>query len=230
MEARLAGCVFEADSSLPNIVVQTPPKRVSRPARRGLRRAVCVLAALISLGAAAGRIQPDFAALAKEAAVALPPPPAWAPPEQALTWSVAELHAELARFTDTPPRVNMLRTQLMRPDHRWLVDFKGWFRDVQKPLKIRFQNQAWDCDDYANCFVAFAGLLGLKAGDTRGSLCVGWASVYYRKAFAGIRAGTAHAVVVIGSSKGLYVLDPQDGTMVALKDFPNRHTIEEINF
>ena len=55
------------------------------------------------------------------------------------------------------------RSKLLRADHRWLVDFKGWFRSVQKPLKIHFEDQLFDCDNYANCFVAFADLLGLHS-------------------------------------------------------------------
>ncbi|MES2693757.1 MAG: hypothetical protein V4773_09815 [Verrucomicrobiota bacterium] len=197
---------------------------------RGLRAAVCLLGLLASSAAGADRIVPDFAALARQAAVALPPPPRWVPMKETRTWTIDDVRAELSKFTDTPPRVNMLRSQLLRPDHRWLVDFKGWFRSVQKPLKIRFQDQVWDCDDYANCFVAFADLLGLKDGESRGALCVGWATVYYRKAFGGIRAGGAHAIVMVGTADGLYVLDPQDGALVSLRDFPNRDTIEEVNF
>lgn len=191
---------------------------------------VWLLGAVACAQAATNHVKPDFAELAKHASVALPPPPPWAPPPDAQLWTVEEVKAELARVTDTPPRVNMLRPSVLRPDHRWLVDFKGWFRAVQKPLKLRFKDQVWDCDDYANCFVAFADLLGMKSGETRGALCVGWATVYYRRPFAGIRAGGAHAIVVVATAQGLYILEPQDGTLVALRDFPNRDTIEEINF
>lgn len=191
---------------------------------------IWLLVASACAHAATGRVKPDFAELARQAAVVLPPPPPWAPPPDAQLWTIDEVKAELARITDTPPRVNMLRARVLRPDHRWLVDFKGWFRAVQKPLKLRFQDQVWDCDDYANCFVAFADLLGMKSGETRGALCVGWATVYYRRPFAGIRAGGAHAIVIVATAQGLYVLEPQDGTLAALRDFPNRDTIEEINF
>lgn len=198
---------------------------------RPVRFAIFWLLGLVACAhAATDRVKPDFAELAKHAAVALPPPPPWAPPPEAQLWSLDEVKAELARITDTPPRVNMLRPRVLRPDHRWLVDFKGWFRAVQKPLKLRFVDQVWDCDDYANCFVAFADLLGMKNGEARGALCVGWATVYYRRPFAGIRAGGAHAIVIVATAQGLYMLEPQDGTLVALRDFPNRDTIEEINF
>lgn len=174
-----------------------------------------------------GRVAPDFAALAKQAILTLPPPPAWEASAQVGVWTADDVAAELARITDTPPRVNFLRPQLLRPDHRWLVAFKAWFARVQKPLRIQFKDQVWDCDDFANCFVAFADLLAMQSGEVRGSFCIGWATVNYRRPFAGVRRG-AHAVVIVGTSEGLHVLEPQDGTMVPLRDFPNRDTIEEI--
>ena len=178
----------------------------------------------------AGRIAPDFAALAREAAVTLPPPPQWSPAQNVPSWSIDELEDEFRKHTDTPPRVNMVRTRLLRPDHRWAVEFVRWFRSVQKPLKLRYRDQSWDCDDYANCFVAFADLLVLKAGGSHGGMCVGRASIYYRRKFADVPAGSAHALVLLGTSDGLYLVEPQDGTIVALRQFPNRDTIEELNF
>ena len=177
-----------------------------------------------------GRIVPDLATLARQALISLPPPPAWGKNHDSTVWTVDEIKTEFGKITDTPPRVNSIRGKLVRADHRWLVDFKGWFRSVQKPLKIHFEDQLFDCDNYANCFVAFADLLALQAGESRGSFCIGWATVHYRNRFAGIRAGGAHAVVMVGTTQGLFVLEPQDGTMVALRDFPNRHTIEEVYF
>jgi len=178
---------------------------------------------------AQGKLVPDLEAVARSALLVLPPPPSWSANTGAGTWTIDDIKAELARHTDRPPRVNFVRTAMLRPDHAWLVNFKGWFRAIQKPLKMHFEHQLFDCDNYANAFVAFADLLALKAGEARGSACIGWASVYYRRPFAGIRAG-AHAVVVVGTSQGLHILEPQDGTMVSLAEFPNRHTIEEINF
>lgn len=199
--------------------------------RRGWRTGLCVLALALHAGAAdVGRAAPDFAALAKRALVTLPPPPAWIAAAGAPSWSVDEVQAEFAKFTDTPPRVNMLRTRLLRPDQRWMTEFVRWFRAVQKPLKIEFHDQAWDCDDYADCFTAFADLLVMKAGGSHSGLCIGRASVYYQRAFKGVRANTAHALVMVGTSEGFFLIDPQDGMTVALREFPNRNTIEEVNF
>ncbi len=206
-----------------------------------LRTRFCLVAAWVALlgssatgraepSAADGQIKPDFAALARDALITLPSPPPWDPKKTAGTWTIEDITAEFGKITDTPPRINFIRTPLLRPEHTQLVEFKNWFRKLEKPLKLRFVDQLWDCDNYASCFVAFADLLALRAGETRGSLCIGWASVFYRFKFAGIRAGGAHAVVILGTSQGLFIVEPQDGTMVALRDFPNRHTIEEVYF
>jgi hypothetical protein len=203
------------------------PRR--RPLLALLGAALLAVSPADAQNVAQGKLVPDLEAVARSALLVLPPPPAWAANTGAGTWTIDDIKAELARHTDRPPRVNFVRTAMLRPDHAWLVNFKGWFRTIQKPLKMHFEHQLFDCDNYANAFVAFADLLALKAGEARGSACIGWASVYYRRPFAGIRAG-AHAVVVVGTSQGLHILEPQDGTMVPLAEFPNRHTIEEINF
>lgn len=178
----------------------------------------------------AGKIVPNFGALAREAMTTLPHPPAWNTTKPASVWTIDDVKAEFAKITDKPPRVNSVRTILLRPDHGWPKDFNGWFQSVQKPLKIRFVDELWDCDNYANCFVAFADVIALKAGETRGSFCIGWATVYYQKPFAEIHAGGAHAVVIVGTNQGLYIIEPQNGTMVALGNFPNRDTMEEVFF
>jgi hypothetical protein len=177
-----------------------------------------------------GKIVPDFAAIARNALVTLPAPPSWKLNQGASLWTLDDVKAEFAKLTDTPPRVTSMRPQLLRADHGWAMEFRKWFLAAQKPMKMRFQEQLWDCDNYANGFVAFADLLALKEGEMRGSFCVGWATVSYQHAFAGIGVGGAHAVVIVGTTKGLFVLEPQDGTMVAMKDFPNRDTIEEVFF
>jgi hypothetical protein len=212
-----------------------PSERAGQPAAwRGLAVTVGLLCGMVAIaradGVASGQIKPDFAALAREAMITLPPPPVLDTSHGSAMWSIEDVKAELAKITDTPPRVNFLRSKLLLPDHAQLVDYKAWFHRLEKPLKLHFVEQLWDCDNYASCFVAFADLLALKSGETRGSLCVGWASVFYRFKFAGIKAGGAHAVVIVGTSKGFFIVEPQDGTMIALREFPNRNTIEEIYF
>ena len=214
--------------------------RNSGPARRPRVAALSGSASLLLLlclgtpgvGRAATRsagLSPQAAELAQQAMITLQPPPDWNTAEPAIISTIDEIKAEFAKVTDTPPQVNYIRTRFLRPDKSWVTRFKSWFRSLEKPLRMRYENQLWDCDNYANCFVAFADLLALKAGESRAPFCVGWATVYYQRPFAGIRAG-AHAVVIVGTKDGLFVIEPQDGTMVSLREFPNRHTIENVYF
>ena len=198
-----------------------------------LRLGVALILAGLAISAHAertGQLTPDFQALAKNSFIRLPPPPAWPAATPANRWTIDDLRAAFDRATDTPPRINHVSTEFVRPPTAWMDRFKTWFGKLEKPLRLRFENQQWDCDNYANCFVTFADLLALRAGESQGTLCVGWATVYYQKAFAGIAAGGAHAVVIVGTTDGLFIIEPQDGTMIALEKYPNRNTIEAVYF
>jgi hypothetical protein len=192
----------------------------------------CLLAATQPASAESersGRLTPDVESLAKGAFVRLPPPPAWDAEDAAGVWTAEEIRAAFARATDTPPQINHVRAEFLRPRAQWLREFKTWFAKLERPLKLRFEGEQWDCDNYANCFVTFADLLALRSGESRGTLGVGWATVYYRRPFAGIEGG-AHAVVIAATGEGLFVIEPQDGTMVPIEKFPNRDTIEAVYF
>lgn len=212
------------------------PPGAPRPAgrarrwRAGLALAVA-LGALAAVAHAAGRtgeLSPAATAQLRQAMVRLPPPPAWDKAADARPWTLDDLRAAFARVTDTPPEVDALHHTFLVPDEKWLKQFRGWFRTLEKKLDFHYEDQVWDCDNYANAFVAFADLLTLGAGES-GRVCIGWASVEYQTPFAGVGLG-AHAVVIAGTRQGLYVIEPQNGTMVPLREFPNRDTIVAVYF
>ncbi len=203
---------------------------------RFVGRLGAVLLALTPVAAAAknrwtesGYLTPSSATLANQKMITLPSPPEWDSSAPTRIWTIDDINAELARSTRTPPPVNFLRTSFVLPDHDWLVKFKKWFSRLEKPLKMRFDDQVWDCDNYANCFVAMSDLVNLGTQKEKGVLCIGWATVFYERPFAGIGRGP-HAIVIVGTSEGLFIIEPQNGTMAALRDFPNRHRIEVIYF
>lgn len=210
-----------------------PSVRGLGPVARG-----CFAAGLLSLLGAgtaladagrSGRLSPDAENLAKGAFVRLPAPPRWTEADAGGTWTAEEIRAAFARVTDTPPQINHVRSEFLLPRAEWLGRFKTWFAKLERPLRLRFEGEQWDCDNYANCFVTFTDLLALRDGENRGTLAVGWATVYYRRPFAGIEGG-AHAVVIAATAEGLYMIEPQDGTMVPLEKFPNRDSIEAVYF
>lgn len=190
---------------------------------------LCAAGVVCANGERSGRLSPDVEALAKGAFVKLPAPPRWTQADAGGVWTLEELSAAFARVTDTPPQINHVRHEFLLPRTAWLGRFKGWFAKLERPLRLRFEGEQWDCDNYASCFVTFADLLALRDGENRGTLGVGWATVYYRRPFAGIQGG-AHAVVIAATAEGLVIIEPQDGTMVPLEKFPNRDSIEAVYF
>jgi hypothetical protein len=176
------------------------------------------------------RVEPDLIALAKLAMITLPPPPAWPAAAAGTNWSVEDFSLEFAKSSDHAPRVIYSRTSFVRPPHAWLVAFAEWFNRLQKSLKLTYKDEAWDCDDFARCFVAFADMVALGAGESRGSICMGWATVFNRESFAGVDAGGGHAVVVVATSKGIFVIEPSNGKMAALGKYPNRDEFEDVYF
>lgn len=201
---------------------------------RGARAWVaCILAVLahplLSAPPAAQVLIPDLAALAKQQKVVIPEPPAWIKTVSLPLWSVDDVAAGFKQVTDKPPQFSYSRTAFVRPDHAWLVAFDKWFRQMTKALKIGYVDEVFDCDNFARCFVAFADLAAMRGGENRGSICLGWATVFNREAFSGVAAGGAHAVVIVGTSDGLFVVEPQSGKMVALTKYPNRDEFVEVN-
>jgi len=173
---------------------------------------------------------PDESALASQGAIELPPPPDWVPAASAPLRSIEELTLELRQNCDSHPQMIHQAESFVRPDHRWLQAYVKWFIKLNKPLHLQYEDQAFDCDKFSRCFVAFADLLALKGGEHRASICVGWVSVLNDSAFGGIEAGGGHALVIADSTEGLFIIEPQTGAMVPLARYPNRDQLQKVNF
>lgn len=199
---------------------------------RAILSAACALAALAAqarAGSAPERLSPDFASLARQPMIVLPRPPDWiAGPGSAS--DVAKMTAEVGRATDKVPQFNYVHSAFVRPDKAWLKAYVAWFRKLDKPLNLHFEDELFDCDKFSRCFVAFAELIAPASGDGNASMAIGWATVYNEVSYGGIPAGTAHAIVIVWTNEGPYVVEPQSGDMVELSGYPNRNSIKDIYF
>jgi hypothetical protein len=175
------------------------------------------------------RIVPNIEALSRQPMTALPPPPPWLP-GTAGQWTIGQIDAEFKKATGKQVPINYVRSAYVLPDYAWLLRFQGWFKSLGKPLNIRYQDELFDCDKYSRCFVAFADLLARRGGEVRGSICVAWATVFNDHRFAGAEAGGAHAIVIVGTSQGLFVIEPQTASIIPLAKYPNRDTLVAIYF
>jgi hypothetical protein len=183
----------------------------------------------LRVSGADGRLVPDVAALARQQQIALPDPPAWNASPQTPLCSIGELVAELNRICAGHPQVVHQAQSFVRPDHRWLEAYVKWFVRLNRPLHLAFSDDSFDCDKFSRCFVAFADLLAMKAGERRASVCVGWVSVNNDEAFGGVEAGGGHALVIASTNEGIFMIEPQTGAMTPLARYPNRNNLRKVN-
>ncbi len=216
--------------------VAPPCLALSARSQRPLGRAVGVLSVLLGFTAAAPvvaepveRVVPDLAALSRLPVTVLPRPPAWTAGSGKPTCTVDDIVAELRAITPKTPKIIHQASIFVRPDHEWMVAYVRWFRKFGTSLNLHFEDELFDCDKFARCFVAYAGLIAQRGGESGGSLCVGWAVVDNQRSFGGIEAGGGHAVVIADTSQGLFVVEPQTATMTPLGDYPNRDGLAELN-
>ncbi len=192
---------------------------------RGTLGLLLLLAAVPVMVRAVEVVLPDEAALARRMPTRLPPPPAWPAAGSTGLWQIDEVTAQFRAATSRPPQINHVRSAFVRPSLAWLRAYIDWFGNLRDPLQLRFNDEQFDCDKYSRCFAAFADLLAMQAGETRGPIAVGWAIVYNAYTFAGISSGISHSVVIVGTTEGVYIVEPQNGEMVPLAEYPNRDTL-----
>ncbi len=193
--------------------------------------AVCLTAAATPARAAGatGQLVPDVAGLAQQQQIALPEPPPWNASPRTPLCSIGEVVAELERSCSGHPEVVHQAQSFVRPDHRWLQAYVKWFVRLNRPLHLAFSDDSFDCDKYSRCFVAFADLLAMKAGERRASVCVGWVSVNNDEAFGGVEAGGGHALVIASTNEGIFMIEPQTGAMTPLASYPNRDNLRKVS-
>jgi len=204
--------------------------------RRPVGGAAGVLSALLGFVAAAPalaesveRVVPDIAALSRLPVTVLPPAPVWVAGSGKPTCTVEDIVGELRAVTPKTPKIIHQASSFVRPDHQWMVAYVKWFRKLDTSLNLHFEDELFDCDKFARCFVAYAALIAQQGGENRGSLCVGWAVVDNQRSFGGVGAGGGHALVIADTSQGLFVVEPQTGAMTSLGDYPNRDGLAELN-
>lgn len=162
------------------------------------------------------------------AAVDLPPPPGWTRAAATLR-PFAALAGTLRAESGADPTVIHQADTFVVPDAAWLTAYTRWFERLRKPLHLEYEAETFDCDKFARCFVAFADLLARKGGEDRASIAVGWTTVQGDAGFAGVAAGS-HALVLAATTSGIYVIEPQNGTMIRLAQYPNRTHLQQVNF
>lgn len=128
------------------------------------------------------------------------------------------------------PRISLRYEFYSAIDDDWFATFNDWFHRELDKLDLRYRKESWDCDDFSMALNAFADLALLLAEEHPPPQLIGRMLVQQVHAWAGTPAGGIHEVVIFRSGTAWHVVEPQNRTMCALLDYPNRHTIREILF
>ncbi len=117
--------------------------------------------------------------------------------------------------------------QFILPRHQWLKELLAVYDTMLNKIDVDAKADTWDCENFSSFLNAFATVRIWKAGyyDTRGA--IGWMRVDAKKEWAGLPP-VMHALVFAVTEHGLLVIEPQNGQMVELKDYPNKEFIQEV--
>jgi len=115
-------------------------------------------------------------------------------------------------------------------NHRWFESLIHWCTGQVRFLGLTYRRENWDCDDYSMAYNAIADIAQLRAQTPAPPRLVGRLIVQQKVAWAGTPVTGAHEVITFRSGKSWWVCEPQNGTKILLKNYPNREHVREIMF
>ena len=139
--------------------------------------------------------------------------------------AVLTLDQVRARFTAAGANWPIMRhrsKEFVVLDHGWLHRFLEWQQHFRWKFDFEYQAELMDCDDFSLGMVAFVDLAMLRSGSQSSAALVGRLVVHQAVTWANVSAGALHEVVLVATGRGLFVVEPQNGQMVELENYPNR--------
>ena len=110
--------------------------------------------------------------------------------------------------------------QYVRVKHDYFLEFNKWFMTATK-RSYKDLGDGYDCDNFAHLYKSLMSTASYKNSSKR-EVLAGVIFVTQRKDFGGIPAGKYnHALNLVGTDKGWFVIEPQTGKFCELKDYPN---------
>lgn len=113
-------------------------------------------------------------------------------------------------------------------DYYWFLKFNNWFRDLLlhnsvTPPGVTTENL--DCDNFAMLYKSLMSIAAYKAGDMH-EPAVALLTLRADHEFGGVPGnGSLHMNILVMTSQGWYVVEPQTGAFTLLEHYPNQHTV-----
>jgi hypothetical protein len=161
--------------------------------------------------------------LVSRSAIVLPPLPAeWpGPPRPA---AHADLATALRRHSPHAMVSPALDADYLAVPVKLLKPAVQWTLASIAATGLRYQANAWDCEDFAAELCQTFRKLAARAGLQRAPL-VGVLEVLPLHPWAGVPPGGAHALAGVYTDFGLFVVEAQNGEATPIETYPNRATI-----
>ena len=121
---------------------------------------------------------------------------------------------------------NVVDNTYIVPDHNWVAQhYYPYFQWYIHYLRVEYQAEGMDCDNYSAFYKQNMVLSNLKAGGTRyGDVPCAVMVVYqYDK-------GITHMLNLVRTNRGWFAVEPQDGIMTPLNSYRYRNNIKYVDF
>ena len=113
-------------------------------------------------------------------------------------------------------------------DYYWFRKFNNWFQDMLYNNNIQAlgdKTENLDCDNFAMLYKSMISVAAFRAGDVY-EPSVALLVLRTEKEFGGIPGtGGLHMNVLVMTSHGWLVVEPQTGKFILLENYPNQHTV-----
>lgn len=126
------------------------------------------------------------------------------------------------------PTFRLNSTHYRVVNYRWMEAFIDWYEFVLKAVGLSYKPEIWDCENYSIGLQAYASLAAVKADAFSEDILVGWLIVRNIHKWAGVSSRGNHAIAFFKSDKGIFVVEPQNGTITHLEKYPNAKYILEV--
>ena len=128
-----------------------------------------------------------------------------------------------------PTNVNMflLDEKYREVDYTWFRKFNNWFKDMLYKNNMQAlggNGETADCDNYAMLYKSLMSAAAYKAGE-KTEPAVLLMLVNQQQPFGGIPAGGSHLCIMVMTSRGWFVVEPQTGQFDEMRNYPNQSTV-----
>lgn len=103
----------------------------------------------------------------------------------------------------------------------WFVDYLYPIYDKSIKNNRKVPKESFDCDDFAFLYKSLWSASSLKVDTKRMGLAVGIIIVENVKSYFDVPMGGKHALNIVHTSKGWYIVEPQNGKYCSIEDYHN---------